>query len=335
MGTIILQPYYFTSKKNTLFKDRNMKVSIFRYASGVEAIEVENERGSIVVLPYLGQMIWDVTFDDVDLKMKSMFREPRFAKEIVDTYGCFAFHSGLLANGCPAPNDAHLLHGEMACAQMQSAWIDIHEDAVTIGGEYEYIKGFGHHYIAHPTVKLGKRDTYIEIGMTVKNVGSIPMPLQYMCHTNYAYVDEARMMSTIPTNAFVVRKSIPEHVQPTQPWLDFTNELAEGQTLDTLNTPSLYDPEIVLFADHLEQYGDDVQFEMIGPDGVTFFTTFQTKVFNYATRWLLYNEDQQVASFVLPATSRPEGFTAAQKAGTLIWLNANEERSFHVKTGKK
>ena len=56
---------------------------------------------------------------------------------------------------------------------------------------------------------------------------------------------------------------------------------------------------------------------------------------NDATRWLLHNPDQKVASFVLPGTSRPEGFLAAKAAGTLIELAPGATRSFHVSTGIK
>lgn len=56
-------------------------------------------------------MIWDAFFDGHDLTMRNMFSQPKLASEIVATYGCFAFHSGLLANGCPSPADTHPLHG--------------------------------------------------------------------------------------------------------------------------------------------------------------------------------------------------------------------------------
>ena len=46
-----------------------------------------------------------------------------------------------------------------------------------------------------------------------------------------------------------------------------------------------------------------------------------------ATRWILHNSDQKVASFVLPGTSRPEGFIAAREA--------DASRSFTVTTGLK
>ncbi|MEY5076778.1 DUF4432 domain-containing protein, partial [Salmonella enterica subsp. enterica serovar Corvallis] len=51
------------------------------------------------------------------------------------------------------------------------------------------------------------------------------------------------------------------------------------------------------------------------------------------TRWILYNGDQQVAAFALPATCRPEGFLAAQRNGTLLQLEPQQTRTFTVTTG--
>jgi hypothetical protein len=62
-------------------------------------------------------------------------------------------------------------------------------------------------------------------------------------------------------------------------------------------------------------------------------TRFSTAQFPHATRWLLHNADQQVAAYILPATCRPEGFLAAQQAGTLITLASGEQRHFSVETG--
>ncbi|WP_050613931.1 aldose 1-epimerase family protein [Bacillus testis] len=335
-GIIELHRDYFKDNQTLFFTNDEYKVTLFRYPSGVEAIEVANSRGKMTVLPFQGQIIWDLEFDGIDLKMKNMFSQPKKATEIVDTYGCFAFHSGLLANGCPSPEDDHVLHGEMACATMDRAWLAIEDNRLTIGGEYEYVKGFGHHYLAKPTVSLASGDTHIEIGMDVKNLAGAEMPLQYMCHTNYAYLANARMTQSIPDKAFQLRKSVPDHVKPTKKWLAFNEELLKSEgTLTTLDQPDMYDPEIVFFADHLEHYGKNVTFEMEGLEGTAFFTTFSTEEFPYATRWLLFNEDQQVASFVLPGTSRPEGFLAAEKAGSLVKLAAGESRVFKVMTGLK
>jgi hypothetical protein len=69
----------------------------------------------------MGQILWDAVFDGQSLRMDNMFDMPVSARQIVETYGCFAFHSGLLAAGCPSPEDDHPLHGEFPCAPMRSA----------------------------------------------------------------------------------------------------------------------------------------------------------------------------------------------------------------------
>lgn len=111
-GIIELQRGFFKENKKVIYRDDEFTVSLFRYPSGVEAIELTNSRGVMVVLPYMGQIIWDLAFDGIDLKMKNMFSQPKNVREIVDTYGCFSFHSGLIANGCPGPEDDHELHGK-------------------------------------------------------------------------------------------------------------------------------------------------------------------------------------------------------------------------------
>jgi hypothetical protein len=335
-GTIQLQRNFFKETKNIIFSNDEFTVSLFKYPSGIEGIELLNSRGKMTVLPYYGQMIWDLEFDSIDLKMKNMFKEPKKTDDIIGTYGCFAFHAGLIRNGCPAPEDDHPLHGEMPCADMDQAWLEVSNDYVKVCGSTEYVMGFGHHYMANPSVKMFAKETSIEIKMEVENRAATDMPLQYMCHTNYAYLDQGEFKQNIPADAFTLRESIPEHVKPTEKWLAYNASLQnDAAALKNLDQPEMYDPEIVFFADKLDQYGEQAEFEITSPDGTAFFTRFSTAELNYATRWILHNPDQQVAAFVLPATCRPEGFLAAQKADTLITLKPSEKRSFTVVTGKK
>ena len=89
----------------TLYEDDNFKAVTFTYPSGVEAVRMENSRGQLTVLPYMGLIIWDAVFDSISLKMKDMFSQPLPGTGIADTYGCFQFTSGLLGGGTPAPED--------------------------------------------------------------------------------------------------------------------------------------------------------------------------------------------------------------------------------------
>ncbi|CAM3659105.1 DUF4432 domain-containing protein [Rouxiella silvae] len=332
--TLPLTSSMFTETPRVLLTHSRFKVTLFRYASGIEAVRLENERGAVIVLPYYGQMIWDASFDGRTLTMGNGFKQPLPGKDIIDTYGCFAFHSGLLANGCPAPEDDHPLHGEMSCAKMDSAWLELDDESLTLRGEVEYIKGFGHHYRATPAVTLLAERPRLRISMAVTNLAGKNMPLQYMCHMNYAWVANGVFSQSIPDDAFVLRTSIPAHVHPTPIWLDYTRQLASApSSFDGLNRPEMCDPEIVFFADNLSQYGEKVSFSVTSPEGYGFSTQFDTRQFSHATRWILNNADQQVAAFVLPATCRPEGFLAAKQADTLLNLEPGETRCFEVETG--
>lgn len=335
MKTILpLHAALFADTPRVLLSNAEFSVELFRYPSGIEAVKLINSRGSVIVLPFYGQMVWDASFDGRTLTMGSGFKQPLPGKDIVDTYGCFAFHSGLLANGCPSPQDSHPLHGEMACARMDSAWIELDEDVLTLRGEVEYIKGFGHHYRAEPAVALLAGRPRLRMTMAVTNLSGNPMPLQYMCHMNYAWVAEGHFSQSIPDGAFRLRTSVPAHVRPTPQWQAYTRQLAEKpEGFDGLHRPEMCDPEIVFFADDLPQYAEHVTFSLTSPQGYGFSTTFDTAQFSHATRWLLHNADQQVAAFVLPATCRPEGYLAAERAGTLLTLAPGESREFEVETG--
>ncbi|MGL5389838.1 MAG: hypothetical protein ACRDA8_00345, partial [Shewanella sp.] len=247
MITIPLYKNDFTSTKQRILHSEHFEVSRFIYNSGVHAIEIKNAKGHLVVLPFMGQMIWDAHFLATDLCMKNMFTEPKPAQTIMGTYGCFAFHAGMIRMGCPAPEDDHPLHGEMPCAPMDSAWLEVSEDSVTLKGSYEYVMGFGQHYLATPAVTLTKDASLFDIQMRIKNLATVAMPLQYMCHINTAYFANGKLTQNIPASALTLRETIPAHVEPNAQWLAYNEQLKTAAPISVLDTPALYDPEIVYF----------------------------------------------------------------------------------------
>lgn len=337
MYTYFLTKEDFSSAGKVLLENTNFKVENFAYSSGIEALKISNSKGYVIVLPYYGQIIWDVVFDNQSLTMENMFKEPKKGTEITDTYGCFAFHSGLLANGCPSPDDSHPLHGEFPCSEMDRSFLTFDEDFMTIHSEFEYVQGFGHHYMAKPAVTLTAGAKHIDISLEVQNLSKYQkMPLQYMCHMNYAYAENGVMKQNVPDEAFYVRTSIPGHVKPNEEWTAYMAKLEEsGELISKLDRPEMYDPEICFFTKDLTSCTETAEFEMAYNEERQFFIHFETKDFPYATRWLLNNPDQKVAAFALPGTSLPEGYLAAEQAGTLIQLEPAEKRVFTVRTGIK
>ncbi|WP_172188118.1 DUF4432 family protein [Lentilactobacillus kribbianus] len=337
MTKINLYKDNFQEQARVLMENDEFIISSFKYDSGVEALKVQNSRGYLTILPFEGLMIWDAVFDGFDLKMKNTFKQPYPGKQITDSYGPFQFHSGLLASGNPGPEDDHYAHGEFPLTSMDSSFIEINEDAVTVSSQVEYVKGFGDHYFANPSVTLKKGSALLDIKMFVKNLSDYQeMPLQYLTHINYKFVKGAQISQNIPETAFHLRESIPDHIHPTKEWLAFTKQIAaSGQLINELDKEEHFDPEIVYFGDDLNQQVDQAEFEMKMDRQHTVMVSFNTKEFPNVTRWLMYNPDLQVAAFALPATSRTEGRTAAKKAGTLIMLQPGESRQFEVTTGLK
>ena len=341
MTKVHLQRALFGEKERVFLESDGIEVSLFRYDTGIEAVRLANRRGYVIVLPYLGQMLWDASFEGVRLGMSHKYPAPRPAKTILDTYGCLAFHSGLLRNGCPGPQDDHILHGEFACATLDSAALELGADAqgafVRLTGTYEYIAGFGPHYMARPSVTLRADGTLLDIGMAVENRGGRAMDLMYMCHINLAFVEDGHIVQAAPyTPANVVaRTAIPGHVQATPQYRALIDELARNPgRLEYLDASLTYDPEQVFYLHNLRRdAAGQTHVMMRRPEGDGFVVSFSPDEFPFPARWLLRNADQSVAAIALPATCHPEGYLAEQRAGHVRSLPSGATANFRVRTG--
>ena len=338
---ITLRKVDFAAHEQTVASCDELCASTFRYESGIEALRISNARGHLVILPFYGQMIWDAVFDGVDLTMKNMFSMPRPAHDIAGTYGCFAFHSGLLRNGCPSPQDTHALHGEMPVAALDCAGLEIGEDGeglyMAVTGTAEYVMGFGDHYIAHPKVMLRPGKSLFDMCMDVKNVGGAPMDLMYMCHVNFAYCEGARIIQPAPftPERTVVRTAVPGHVQTTPEYLAFIDSLAKDPAgLEVLDEPDRYNPEQVLYIRGVGADDDgNTASLMRRREGDGFKIAYNRNDFPKTVRWILVNADQQVAAFALPSTCEPEGYLAEKAKGNVRQLGSGEAASFKVRLG--
>lgn len=338
---IALRKGAFETAERSFVRAGELGASLFTYDSGIEAVRLSNDRGHLVILPFMGQMIWDAVFDGVDLTMENMFSMPRPADVIVGTYGCFAFHSGLLTNGCPGPDDTHPLHGEMPCAPMDSAFIEVGTDAkgdfIALGGTREYVMGFGAHYIATPRVVLRPGKTVFDIEMQVENLSGAVMDLMYMCHVNFAFVENGQIIQPAPFNPkhTVVRTEVPAHVPRNPDYDAFLKTLAsDPAVMETLSEPDRYDPEQVFYIRKPATDADGNTASMLRrPEGDGFVIRYNTNDFPTTVRWVLANKDQKVCAFALPSTCEPEGYLAEKTKGHVIALQSGESRHFSVELG--
>jgi hypothetical protein len=307
----------------------------------VEAVRLRNARGEVIVLPYLGQIVWSAAFDGVQLAMQSMFDAPRPAKSIVETYGCLAYHAGLLRNGVPSAQDAHALHGEMPCAPMTSAGLACGRDAdgpwIAVTGTYEYAMGFGAHYRATPRVVLRPDATSFDTIMQADNLSAAPMDLMYLCHVNIAVAEGGRIVQPVaftPQNV-VTRTAIPAHVVPTDDYRALLGELAaDPRRMEVLSEPHRYAPEQVFYIKNLRSGPDGlVHFMMLRPEGDGFTIAYDPLAMPHTIRWVLSNSDQRVAAFAMPATCEPEGYLAEKRKGNVRSLEGRGSVSFTTRLG--
>lgn len=338
---IALQKCFFGEAERQIASFGGMTARLFRYDSGIEALRLTNRRGHLVVLPYFGQMIWEAEFDGVDLSMEDMFTMPRPADVIVGTYGCFAFHSGLLRNGCPSPEDDHPLHGEMPCAPMDRAGLACGVDPegpwMAVTGEREYVMGFGSHYMARPRVVMRPDSALFDIAMEVENLSGEVMDLMYMCHVNFAFCDGARIIQPAeftPADT-VVRTTVPGHVRPTPDYQKLIDTLAvDPAAMEVLDEPQRYNPEQVFYIRNLktDRVGQ-TRLMMRRPQGDGFSIAFDRQAFPHTVRWILVNSDQKVAAFALPSTCEPEGYRAEMRKGHVRSLAGGATANFTVRLG--
>lgn len=336
-----LLPSQFGDKERICLRTDGIEVSLFRYETGVAAARLTNRRGHLIVLPYLGQMIWDAVFDGVRLTMTSMFTMPRPAEIIRDTYGCFCYHCGILRMGNPGPEDEHALHGEMPCAPMDRARLELGEDDggafVRLVSEREYIKGFGDHYLARPSVTVRPDRPVFDIAMSVENLAGHAMDLMYMCHVNFALPKGGRIIqpAAFTPEDMVVRTAVPSHVPTTPEYKALIAAIARDPSImETLDDPRRFDPEQVCYVRNLHTDPNGVaHFLLRRREGDGFVIGYRPSDFPHTVRWILCDADHQVAGFALPSTCEPEGYTAEKRKGNVQSLAPGCSKEFCVRTG--
>jgi hypothetical protein len=334
--TIIhLEPLWFGDRKQTWIERGALSASGFRFESGVCGLELANDRGHLVLLPFQGQQIWDAAFDDRTLTMVSMFDGPRATREYLETYGGFLLHCGATAMGVPAGEDAHPLHGELPNAPYQKAFVILGEDEkgayIGLSGQYRHTVAFSYDYVAQPLVKLYAGSTLFEVSLDVHNLKKTEMELMYLAHINFRPVDNGRLVYSAPcTPEHVrVRKSIPSHVRPGPGYAEFLQTLGEHPEKHHVLAPDLvFDPELVFNIDYLADSAGWAHSMQVHPDGNADYVAHRPEQLDIGVRWICRTPDQDALGLVLPATAEPEGYHAEKAKGNLKVLPGGE--TFHV-----
>ncbi|MBE7213224.1 MAG: DUF4432 family protein [Gluconacetobacter diazotrophicus] len=321
-----------------------LSASLRRFPGGVPALRLANARGHLTILPWMGQMLWDAAFDGVSLGMRSLFDEPvPGARTVGETYGCLAFHSGLLRNGVPGPADDHPAHGEFPCAPMRDAAVELVEDPATgrpalrLAGQRHHTEGFGAAYTARPAVTLATGATTFTVAMAVRNRSGRSMPLMYMAHVNFGFVPGGRIVQPAPWSPahVAVRRAVPRHVRPTPDYLARIDALStRPDAMRVLDDPSRFDPEQVFYLTGLRADAAGRVTQLLrAPAGWAFTLSHRPAEFSRCVRWLMSDPDAAVAAFSLPSTCEPEGFAAESAKNNVLFLPPGDTIHFAVEMG--
>jgi hypothetical protein len=329
MTTIHLYKHTFSEQKRVLLETPDFTATTYTYPSGVQALQLENNHGHLILLPFQGQQIWDAVLSGRRLTMKTMFEDPKPTQNYLENYGGLLLHCGITAMGVPSSSDTHPLHGELPNAPFQTAILKLGSDEnghyIALSGTYQHTVAFAHNYIATPEIRFYANSTTVNIQLSIKNLKNSPMDLMYLAHLNLRPINEAELIysAIISPQTIRIRSSIPSHVKISDEALQQLEQLKHNPELHhKLTTGISYDPEIVFIIDyHADQNGWAHSLQ-IHPDGSADYVTHRPNQLPVGVRWLTRTPDQDGLGLVLPATAEPLGYNHEKAAGRIISLAA-------------
>ncbi len=214
--TVELHPSHFGEARKPIASLGELRVEAFRYPSGVAALGVTNGVGSLILLPFQGQQIWDAEFHGRRLTMLSAFDEPQPTRDYLRTYGAFFIHCGGTSMGNPGPDDDHPLHGELPNLPYDGAQLAFGEDEtgayVELTGTARDTLAFHHDFTVRPRLRLREGATAFEASVEVVNRAGKPMPFLYLAHVNFRPADGGVLVDTVRDDRadIAVRPAVPE-----------------------------------------------------------------------------------------------------------------------------
>lgn len=330
---INLQKTFFTETKKELLSHGKFKIDAFKYASGVEALEVSNGKCSFIFTPFKGQQVWHFKVDGKELSMKTTVKEPTDKSVYLENYGGFLYHCGIISMG--VPDDNHLQHGEIPNAQYDSAYIccgcDDGGKYICLGGELNHDTAFVRKYKFAPEIKLYENSSLLKVNVRIENLRAYDMEYMYLCHINFAPIDNAQLICSAKCDA--------EHIMPynnggSDALMRYMAEIEKDPAVMNVvgDKGQCYDPEICCRV----KYEADEQgraYTMQYTDNGACFVSHPTDVLSNGVRWISRTKNEDAMGMVLPATAEHIGYSHAKKTGQLKVLGPNEVLEFYMEAG--
>lgn len=330
---IDLQKNFFTESKKDFITYGSFKIKAFKYSSGVEALEIENEKCSFIFTPFKGQQIWHFKVGDKEISMQTTVKEPKDTMTYLENYGGFLYHCGVISFG--APDATHPHHGEIPNALYDSAYIVCDEDEkgkyICIGGELNYDTAFIRKYRFSPEIKLYENSSLFKINVKLENLRAYPMEYMYLCHINFRPFDGAELICSAKYDTEHIKiyrtdgsKALTDYMDNLEKDFTIMNKVgAEGQC---------YAPEIC-FGIKYESDENGRAYTMQYTDDGACYVSHPTDVLSNGVRWISRTNNEDSMGMVLPATAEHIGYENAKNNGQLKVLAPNETLEFYMEAG--
>lgn len=340
---INLRKDFFPGSDLELATYGNMKITAFKFPSGVEALTVENTKGFFTILPFKGQQLWELHFAGQDLSMHTTIKQPVPTPNLLDSYGGFLYHCGITACGVPQADDDHPQHGELHNITYDNAYIICDEDEkgryIAVGGDLEYNLAFRYHYIFSPEVRLYENDTKITLTVAIENKRNSPFEYMYLCHINFHPIDGAELIYSAPYDKehIIVHKIIAPSVPKEQAdkLMAYMEKVQENPVIHhKVGDPNAkFDPEICMTVKYkADENGRAYTMQYKRGEGAC-YVDHPLADLPLSTRWISRTDNEDSMGMILPATSEHLGRSYARRKGTMKILGPREKTVFSIDTG--
>ena len=328
--SVTLDPALFGEREKRVAARGALAATAFRYPSGVAGLRVGNGAGTVTLLPFQGQQIWDAVYAGRSLTMRTMFDQPYPTREYFRTYGALFLHCGGTSMGNPGPGDTHPLHGELPNLPYTDAELVFGEDDagyfVDLTGNARDTLDFHHNFLSRPRVRIRENSTVLEVFVDVENIGGNPLPFLYLAHINLRPVDGAILVDTVRDD-----RTDADVRQPKLRGDEDTAIVAYHRAIAAdpsshreirRGVPVL--PELVLTMTAASDSDGWAHALQKHPDGSADFVSWRADELPYAVRWIVRGPDKDALGLVLPATAAPDGLAAAMARGQVVWVRPGE-----------
>ena len=328
-----LKREFFTCNKSDFIEYGNFEIKAFRYTSGVEALEVKNEKCSFVFTPFKGQQIWHFCVGDEELSMQTSIKEPVDTMVYLENYGGFLYHCGIISFG--APDAIHPQHGEIPNAIYDEAYIICDEDEkgkyIILGGVLNHDTAFVRKYKFNPEIKLYENSSVFEVTVNIENLRSYPMEYMYLCHINFKPLDGAELICSTKYDSKHIKIY---RTNGSEKLIEYFDKLESNPEIMNKvgNRDEVYDPEIC-FGIKYESDENNRAYTLQCTENGACYVSHPTDSLKYGIRWISRTENEDSMGMVLPATGEHLGYANAREKGQIQILEPDGKISFLIEVG--